>query len=130
MSLPVLRETRMPAVICEIGPATVVVERGCLSPGRWWTPWPSGSGRPGTEPRVPAATLRREQKALLQALHLDVIHNLMHRLWMKLYRRFRDETTPSVVILLEIWRYARTLTTHEWSDSERRSVHVRPTINL
>ncbi len=27
MSLPVLRETRMPAVICEISPATVVVER-------------------------------------------------------------------------------------------------------
>ncbi len=26
MSLPLLRETRMPAVICEIGPATVVVE--------------------------------------------------------------------------------------------------------
>ncbi len=28
MSLPVLRETRMPAVICEISPASVVVERG------------------------------------------------------------------------------------------------------
>lgn len=28
MSLPVLRETRMPAVISEIGPATVVVEQG------------------------------------------------------------------------------------------------------
>ncbi len=27
MSLPVLRETRMPAVICEIGPASVLVER-------------------------------------------------------------------------------------------------------
>ncbi len=27
MSLPLLRETRMPAVICEIGPATVLVER-------------------------------------------------------------------------------------------------------
>ena len=27
MSLPVLRETRMPAIICEIGPAGVVVER-------------------------------------------------------------------------------------------------------
>lgn len=27
MSLPVLRETRMPAVICEIGPASVVVEQ-------------------------------------------------------------------------------------------------------
>lgn len=27
MSLPVLRETRMPAVLCEIGPAEVVVER-------------------------------------------------------------------------------------------------------
>jgi N-acetylmuramoyl-L-alanine amidase len=27
MSLPVLRETRMPAVICEVGPATVVVEQ-------------------------------------------------------------------------------------------------------
>ena len=27
MSLPLLRETRMPAVICEIGPATVVVEQ-------------------------------------------------------------------------------------------------------
>ena len=27
MSLPVLRETRMPAVICEIGPATVLVEQ-------------------------------------------------------------------------------------------------------
>jgi N-acetylmuramoyl-L-alanine amidase len=27
MSLPVLRETRMPAVICEISPATVVVEQ-------------------------------------------------------------------------------------------------------
>jgi N-acetylmuramoyl-L-alanine amidase len=27
MSLPVLRETRMPAVVCEMGPATVVVER-------------------------------------------------------------------------------------------------------
>ncbi|MHB1711668.1 MAG: peptidoglycan-binding protein [Acidimicrobiales bacterium] len=28
MSLPVLRETRMPAVICEVGPASVVVEQG------------------------------------------------------------------------------------------------------
>ena len=27
MSLPVLRETRMPAVVCEIGPASLVVER-------------------------------------------------------------------------------------------------------
>ena len=27
MSRPLLRETRMPAVICEIGPATVVVEQ-------------------------------------------------------------------------------------------------------
>jgi N-acetylmuramoyl-L-alanine amidase len=27
MSLPLLRQTRMPAVICEIGPATVVVEQ-------------------------------------------------------------------------------------------------------
>ena len=27
MSLPLLRETRMPAVICEISPATVVVEQ-------------------------------------------------------------------------------------------------------
>jgi hypothetical protein len=27
MSLPLLRETRMPAVICEIGPASVVVEQ-------------------------------------------------------------------------------------------------------
>jgi N-acetylmuramoyl-L-alanine amidase len=27
MSLPVLRETRMPAVICEVGPPAVVVER-------------------------------------------------------------------------------------------------------
>jgi len=27
MSLPLLRETRMPAVICEVGPATVLVER-------------------------------------------------------------------------------------------------------
>jgi N-acetylmuramoyl-L-alanine amidase len=30
MSLPVLRETRMPAVICEIGPATVVVEQSAV----------------------------------------------------------------------------------------------------
>jgi N-acetylmuramoyl-L-alanine amidase len=28
MSLPVLRETKMPAVLCELGPASVVVERG------------------------------------------------------------------------------------------------------
>jgi N-acetylmuramoyl-L-alanine amidase len=28
MALPVLRETRMPAVVCELGPATTVVERG------------------------------------------------------------------------------------------------------
>jgi N-acetylmuramoyl-L-alanine amidase len=28
MALPVLRETRMPAVLCEIGPPAVVVERG------------------------------------------------------------------------------------------------------
>ena len=27
MSLPVLRETRMPAVICEVGPPAAVVER-------------------------------------------------------------------------------------------------------
>jgi N-acetylmuramoyl-L-alanine amidase len=27
MSLPVLRETRMPAVICEVGPPVVVVRR-------------------------------------------------------------------------------------------------------
>jgi N-acetylmuramoyl-L-alanine amidase len=30
MSLPLLRETRMPAVISEIGPATVVVEQAAL----------------------------------------------------------------------------------------------------
>ena len=30
MSLPVLRETRMPAVICEIGPASVLVERSAV----------------------------------------------------------------------------------------------------
>jgi N-acetylmuramoyl-L-alanine amidase len=30
MSLPVLRETKMPAVICEISPATVVVEQAPL----------------------------------------------------------------------------------------------------
>lgn len=28
MSIPILRETRMPAILCEIGPAAVVVERG------------------------------------------------------------------------------------------------------
>ena len=28
MSVPVLRETRMPAVIVEVGPATAVVEQG------------------------------------------------------------------------------------------------------
>jgi N-acetylmuramoyl-L-alanine amidase len=28
MSLPVLRETRMPAVVCELGPPTMIVERG------------------------------------------------------------------------------------------------------
>ncbi len=28
MSLPILRETRMPAVVCELGPASVVVQRG------------------------------------------------------------------------------------------------------
>jgi N-acetylmuramoyl-L-alanine amidase len=27
MSVPVLRETRMPAVVCELGPASLVVER-------------------------------------------------------------------------------------------------------
>jgi N-acetylmuramoyl-L-alanine amidase len=27
MRLPLLRETRMPAVLCEIGPASVAVER-------------------------------------------------------------------------------------------------------
>ena len=26
MRMPILRETRMPAVLCEVGPATVVVE--------------------------------------------------------------------------------------------------------
>lgn len=30
MSLPLLRETRMPAVICEIGPASVMVERSAM----------------------------------------------------------------------------------------------------
>lgn len=30
MALPILRETRMPAVICEVGPATVVVERATV----------------------------------------------------------------------------------------------------
>ncbi len=30
MSIPVLRETQMPAVIVEIGPPSVVVERGAL----------------------------------------------------------------------------------------------------
>ncbi len=30
MSLPLLRETRMPAVLCEIGPASVVVERSAV----------------------------------------------------------------------------------------------------
>jgi N-acetylmuramoyl-L-alanine amidase len=28
MSVPVLRETRMPAVLCELGPAALVVEQG------------------------------------------------------------------------------------------------------
>ncbi|MGH9079325.1 MAG: peptidoglycan-binding protein [Acidimicrobiales bacterium] len=47
MSVPVLRETRMPAVICEISPATVVVERAATlaratvdALGQWVnTPW-------------------------------------------------------------------------------------------
>jgi N-acetylmuramoyl-L-alanine amidase len=30
MSVPLLRETRMPAVLVELGPASVVVERGRL----------------------------------------------------------------------------------------------------
>ena len=49
MSLPLLRETRMPAVICEIGPATVLVEQAAGDrPGRGRLPWPSGSTAPGT----------------------------------------------------------------------------------
>ena len=28
MAIPVLRETRMPAVVCELGPPALVVERG------------------------------------------------------------------------------------------------------
>ena len=47
MSLPLLRETRMPAVICEISPATVVVEQAATiaravvnALGEWvGTPW-------------------------------------------------------------------------------------------
>ena len=30
MRLPVLRETRMPAVVCELGPPSLVVEQGAL----------------------------------------------------------------------------------------------------
>ena len=30
MSLPILRETRMPAVLVEVGPASLVVERAAL----------------------------------------------------------------------------------------------------
>ncbi len=33
MSLPLLRETRMPAVVCEISPATVVVEHAAAVAG-------------------------------------------------------------------------------------------------
>jgi N-acetylmuramoyl-L-alanine amidase len=33
MSLPILRETRMPAVLIEVGPASLVVERAALLAG-------------------------------------------------------------------------------------------------
>ena len=54
MSLPVLRETRMPAVICEIGPAAVVVEQRPSSPALSPTPWPSGRHRLGLR-RTPSS---------------------------------------------------------------------------
>jgi len=81
MSLPLLRETRMPAVICEIGPASVVVERSAVvsravvdSLAEWVdTAWdcPRAPGRRST-----STSARRSP---------TVIHNLMHRLWTKLY---------------------------------------------
>ena len=50
MSLALLRETRMPAVICEIGPAAVVVERSAEpSPGPPSTPLAEWVDTPGTE---------------------------------------------------------------------------------
>ena len=48
MSLPLLRETRMPAVIIEISPATVVVERARtrFTGKRQWSPQPALSTIP------------------------------------------------------------------------------------
>jgi len=47
MTVPVLRETRMPAVLCELGPPRVVVERGgalAQAFGRAFTRWVEGLG--------------------------------------------------------------------------------------
>ena len=90
MSLPLLRETRMPAVICEIGPATVVVEQAATiaravveALAEWVGPPGTRSGRPRRRPHV-------DQSACVGTFP-DVIHNLMHRLWITLYRGLRDK---------------------------------------
>ena len=87
MSLPVLRETRMPAVICELGPPAVVVARaGALArrhrrgphrlgrhPGRL-----TSAGRP-QERGSPVAGRR------VRGLVRSTVHSLMHRLWITLH---------------------------------------------
>ena len=44
---------------------------------------------------------------LVQAPSLDVIHNFMHRLWITLYRGFRDIIPLKVRIFPAINRYVK-----------------------
>lgn len=65
MAIPVLRETRMPAVVCEIGPTRVLVERGPVllgavvdSLGGWVAP---GAGQPSGPVGLPAGVDARQE---------------------------------------------------------------------
>ena len=66
LRLPVLRETRMPAVLCVLGPARTVQRSG------------RHRGRRRYARRSPA-WLRRDPEAR-EPLHLEVVHNLVHLL--------------------------------------------------
>ena len=87
MSLPLLRETRMPAVICEIGPASVRGRAGRRHrPGRRRRTGRMGRHRLGLRRRV-----RSNRRPPPDIGLRTVIHNLMHRLWITLYHRLRDQ---------------------------------------
>ena len=98
MSVPLLRETRMPAVLVEVGPASTVVEgTPALAAALVDRARPLGRRLLGLitgnhNPRGPCrcrfgipAPWRRLRDQCFRQVNQVTIHNVMHRLWMKLY---------------------------------------------